>query len=177
MHQSRQFCCWLILGALVGILIGSASANNFMFSNTKNGVQPLIIDIEHHQGTGIPPTIADFAPKVGARGFDHAAEVYSELRTADPSFRIEEQQLTGWADALSNGSHFKEAIAILKATVSIYPDSWRTYSDLGDTYHAIGDDDSAIKSYKTAIEKNPTNDYLNAQLKMLEKEAGKSDAR
>jgi tetratricopeptide (TPR) repeat protein len=83
----------------------------------------------------------------------------------------------GWADTLSNSTHFKEAIAILKAVVSIYPDSWMAYSDLGDTYHQIGDNDSAIKSYKTAIEKNPTNDYLKAQLKVLEKEVVKPDPR
>jgi dienelactone hydrolase len=144
---------------------------------TKNGVPPLIMDIEHHEGTGIPPTITDFAPKVAARGFDHAAEVYSEQRAADPTFRIEEQQLIGWADALSNGNNFKEATAIFKATISIYPDSWLAYAELGDTYHSIGDNDSAIKSYQSAIEKNPANDYLKAQLKMLKKEAGKPDTR
>ena len=136
---------------------------------TKNGVPPLIMDIEHHEGSGIPPTISDFAPKVAARGFDHAVDVYSEQRASDPSFRIEEQQLIRWADALSNSGHFNEAIAILKCTVSIYPDSWLAYSDLGDTYRSAGDDDSAIKSYKTALEKNPTNEYLKAQLKMLQK--------
>ena len=73
------------------------------------------------------------------RGFDHAAEVYSEQHASDPSFRIEEQQLIGWADALSNIGNFKDAIAILKSTVSIYPDSWLAYGDLGDTYRAMGD--------------------------------------
>jgi tetratricopeptide (TPR) repeat protein len=124
----------------------------------------------HREGVGIPSTISDFAPKVAARGFDHAAEVYSEQHASDPSFRIEEQQLIGWADALTTIGNFKDAIAILKSTVSIYPDSWLAYADLGDTYHAIGDNDSAIKSYQTAIEKNPTNEYLKSQLKMLQKQ-------
>jgi len=148
----------------------SASMDFLKNPVTKNGAPPLIMDIEHHEGVGIPPSISDFAPKVAARGFDHAAEVYSEQHASDPSFRIEEQQLIGWADALSNISNFKDAITLLKSTVSIYPDSWLAYADLGDTYHAIGDNDSAIKSYKTAIEKNPTNKYLKSQLKMLQKQ-------
>jgi tetratricopeptide (TPR) repeat protein len=102
MRQSKQFCCWLLLGAFVGSLNGFANTNNFVFSDT---------------------------PGKDAVGF-----------------RVIQQY-----------------------------DYSRSY--LGDTYHQIGDNDSAIKSYKTAIEKNPTNDYLKAQLKVLEKEVVKPDPR
>ena len=44
------------------------------------------------------------------------------------------------------------------------------YADLGVTYQVIGDNDSAIKSYQTALEKKPGDEYLKSQLKLLQKQ-------
>jgi hypothetical protein len=61
------------------------------------------------------------------------------------------------------------AALILKAGISVFPDSWEAYDILGDVYMAKEDKEHAIQSYKKSLELNPRNTHAEQLLKKLVK--------
>jgi CubicO group peptidase (beta-lactamase class C family) len=60
------------------------------------------------------------------------------------------------------------AILILRATLSVFPDSWQAYEALGEVYVLKGDMEQAIQSYRKSLELNPQNTNAEQKLKKLE---------
>ncbi len=50
------------------------------------------------------------------------------------------------------------AIAVFKATVDMFPDSWNAYDSLGEAFMKDGQKESAIRNYETSMELNPENE-------------------
>jgi CubicO group peptidase (beta-lactamase class C family) len=61
------------------------------------------------------------------------------------------------------------AILILQAALSEFPDSWQAYDALGDTYIMKDDTASAIQSFKKSLKLNSQNTYAIEMLKKMEK--------
>jgi D-alanyl-D-alanine-carboxypeptidase/D-alanyl-D-alanine-endopeptidase len=99
--------------------------------------------------------------------FDKATTVAAALKTNDPHFHLEENDVNNWAYALLAKGKKSEALEIFKLNVSLYPQSANTYDSLGETYAAMGNKELAIKNYKRSLELNPKNQNAVEQLKKL----------
>jgi len=60
------------------------------------------------------------------------------------------------------------AILILQAVLSEFPDSWQAYNALGDVYVIKGDTEQAVQCFKKSLELNPGNTDARQMLKNLE---------
>ncbi len=103
------------------------------------------------------------------RGFEHAIEVFNELKKKDPAFQPLEHDLNDWAYRMLNGGGKpKEALEIFKLNVFLYPNSANVYDSVAEAYAANGQRDLAIKNYKRSLEPDPQNTNAIQQLKKLD---------
>lgn len=103
------------------------------------------------------------------RGFEHAIEVFNELKKKDPAFQPTERELNDWAYRMLNGGGKpKEALEIFKLNVFLYPNSANVYDSVAEAYAANGQRDLAIQNYKRSLELDPQNTNAIQQLKKLD---------
>jgi len=105
------------------------------------------------------------------RGYEHAIEVYQQLKRKDPQFQPLENDLNDWAYRMMNGGGKpKEALEIFKLNVFLYPDSANVYDSVAEAYAVNGNRELAIKNYKRSLELDPKNTNAAQQLKKLNPE-------
>jgi tetratricopeptide (TPR) repeat protein len=69
------------------------------------------------------------------RGYEHAIEVYQELKRKDLLFQPTENDLNDWAYRMMNGGGKpKEALEIFKLNVFLYPNSANVYDSVAEAY-------------------------------------------
>ncbi len=103
------------------------------------------------------------------RGYEHAQQVFNELKKKDPALLPLEQDLNDWAYRMLNGGGKpKEALEIFKLNVFLYPSSANVYDSVAEAYAANGQRDLAIKNYKRSLELDPQNTNAIQQLKKLD---------
>ena len=103
------------------------------------------------------------------RGYEHAIEVFNELKRKNPQFQPLERDLNDWAYRMLNGGGKpKEALEIFKLNVYLYPTSANVYDSVAEAYAANGQRDLAIKNYKRSLELDPQNTNAVQQLKKLD---------
>lgn len=91
-------------------------------------------------------------------GFDQAPTIFAELKRTNPAFQPTENDLNDWGYRLMNGQEKpKEALAVFKLVVKLYPDSWNAYDSLGEALLKNGMKDEAISMYRKSIALNPDN--------------------
>ena len=106
--------------------------------------------------------------KLRQRGYEHALEVYQELKRKDPQFQPRENDLNDWAYRMMNGGGKpKEALEIFKLNVFLYPNSANVYDSVAEAYAVNGNRELAIKNYKRSLELDPKNTNAARQLKKL----------
>jgi len=119
-----------------------------------------------------PPTEAEmteaFRAALGRQGFDHAGDIYAEMRKGNPDFKLNEDTINSWAYSLMFQNHLPEATALLKLNVQMYPESFNVYDSLAEAYMKAGQKDLAIENYRKSLEKNPENTNAIEMLKKLE---------
>jgi CubicO group peptidase (beta-lactamase class C family) len=102
------------------------------------------------------------------RGYEHAIEVYQELKRNDPQFQPSENDLNEWAYRMMNGGGKpKAALEIFKLNVFLYPNSANVYDSVAEAYAVNGNRDLAIKNYRRSLELDPKNTNAAQQLKKL----------
>ncbi|HKG61060.1 MAG TPA: serine hydrolase [Pyrinomonadaceae bacterium] len=102
------------------------------------------------------------------RGYEHAIEVFQELKQKDPQFRPLENDLNDWAyRMMKGGGKPKEALEIFKLNVFLYPNSANVYDSVAEAYAVNGNHELAIKNYKRSLELDPKNTNAAQQLKKL----------
>jgi pimeloyl-ACP methyl ester carboxylesterase len=116
----------------------------------------------------VPVLPEAFRAAVERRGFDHAGDIYAEMRKENPDFKLDEGAMNSWAYRLMGENHLPEATALLKLNVQMYPESWNVYDSLGEAYMKAGQKELAIENYKKSLEKNPNNTNAKDMLKKLE---------
>jgi len=105
------------------------------------------------------------------RGYEHAIEVYQELKRKDAQFQPLENDLNDWAYRMMNGGgEPREALEIFKLNVFLYPNSANVYDSVAEAYAVNGNRDLAIKNYKRSLELDPKNTNAVQQLKKLNPE-------
>jgi CubicO group peptidase (beta-lactamase class C family) len=103
------------------------------------------------------------------RGYEHAIEVFNELKRRNPQFEPLERDLNDWAYRMLNGGGKpKEALEIFKLNVYLYPSSSNVYDSVAEAYAANGHLDLAIKNYRRSLELDPKNTNAVQQLKKLD---------
>ena len=103
------------------------------------------------------------------RGYEHAIEIYKELKRKNPQFQPLENDLNDWAYRMMNGGGKpKEALEIFKLNVFLYPNSANVYDSVAEAYAVNGNRELAIKNYKRSLELDPKNSHAIQQLKKLQ---------
>lgn len=107
--------------------------------------------------------------KLRERGYEHAIEVFNELKLKNPAFNPLERDLNDWAYRMLNGGGKpKEALEIFKLNVHLYPISANVYDSVAEAYAALGHRTLAIQNYKRSLELDPRNTNAVQQLKKLD---------
>ena len=107
--------------------------------------------------------------KLRERGYEHAIEVFNELKRKNPAFNPLERDLNDWAYRMLNGDGKpKEALEIFKLNVYLYPTSANVYDSVAEAYAANGQRDLAIQNYKRSLELDPQNKNAIQSLKELD---------
>ena len=103
------------------------------------------------------------------RGYEHAIEVYKELKKKSTNFQPSEIDLNDWAYRMLNGGgKKKEALEIFKLNVLLYPESANVYDSIAEAFEANGERELAIRNYKRSLELDPSNTNAVQRLKQLD---------
>ncbi len=121
----------------------------------------------YNQKIASDPLVA-FRIKLRERGYEHAIEIYQELKKRDTGFQIKESDLNGLGYWMLGGKPKKEALEIFKLNAFLYPESANVYDSMAEAYEANGNRELAIKNYKKSLELNPGNNNAIQQLKKLD---------
>jgi CubicO group peptidase (beta-lactamase class C family) len=101
--------------------------------------------------------------------FAEAIEAYKKIKRETPNNNaVEEERLNSVGYSLLGQKKIAAAVAVFKANVELYPQSWNVYDSLGEAYMANGEKELAIANYKKSLELNPQNKNAVEMLKKLE---------
>jgi len=101
--------------------------------------------------------------------FAEAIEAYKKIKRETPNNNaVAEERLNSIGYSLLEQKKIAAAIAVFKANVEMYPQSWNVYDSLGEAYLANGENELAITNYKKSLELNPQNKNAVELLKKLE---------
>lgn len=101
------------------------------------------------------------------KGVDAAIALYRQMRQRYPTEFFRENTLNTLGYRQLGTKHIKEAIALFKLNVEMYPNGFNTYDSLAEAYMAQGDREQAIKNYRKSLELNPDNTGAVDKLKEL----------
>lgn len=133
----------------------------------RNGVPPHVMAVSYRAASGEPTSFEALRAEVGRRGFDRLDTVYEDFQKRRPDFKPAEALLADWADELISDNDWPEALAVLKLTVQLYPDSTAARALLGDAYRREGQKQLALSSYQEALDKDPANGFVRWKLEDL----------
>jgi len=133
----------------------------------KNLVPPHMLTLESRHANGQPPTLETLAEGLGKRGFEHAGEVYKDIKSRHGDFQPSEESLRGWGYQLLLANKTGAAIEIFKLVTVLFPDSWNAFDCLAEAYQQNQDRALAIKHYRRSLELEPKNDNAAQHLKTL----------
>jgi tetratricopeptide (TPR) repeat protein len=134
----------------------------------ENGAPKHFMSVNFRAGKGVPVSLEAFGVALGRQGFEHAGDIYVEMRKEKSDFTLDESAVNDWAYRLMDENHIPEATDLLKLNVQMYPESFNVYDSLGEAYMKAGQKGLAIENYKKSLEKNPKNTNAKDMLKKLE---------
>jgi CubicO group peptidase (beta-lactamase class C family) len=101
--------------------------------------------------------------------FAEAIEAYKKIKREKPDDNaVAEGRLNYIGYSLLEQKNIAAAIAVFKANVELYPQSWNVYDSLGEAYMANGENGLSVTNYKKSLELNPQNKKAVEMLKKLE---------
>ncbi|WP_160713263.1 serine hydrolase [Chitinophaga solisilvae] len=104
------------------------------------------------------------------RGYEHAWEVYQELKKANAGFQPSETDLNDWAYRVQSRGKKKEALEIFRLNMLLFPDSWNVYDSYGEALLQNNRKEEAIKMYQKSILLNPQNNNGKRVLETLQQQ-------
>lgn len=119
------------------------------------------------EGFGLPDRIKEFRSALLAKGFDRAELVLNDLQKKEPAFQLEENELNAWAYDLLRQKKIKEAAAIFKLNVKLYPKSANAWDSLGELMEILENNAEALINYQKSLELNPGNKNALERIKVL----------
>lgn len=122
--------------------------------------------MKKENGFGLPKNIKTLWKKLGKTGYINAIPS-AEMMIQEQGVIFNENEINLWGYSLINQQKLKEALAVFKLNVHLFPQSYNTYDSLAEGYWYLGDYAKAINGYKKVIELQPNNDYAQGQIKKL----------
>lgn len=164
---SYSWMAQYVLKFLDAYLKNDNAALEFMRdTQVNNGVPKHLMTVEFRSGSGDPATQEYLAAKLQRVGFDHAVDVYSEMKAKSPDFVLDENALGNWAEQLGR-TQKNDGIEIFKLLTYIYPKSPDGFEALGDAYLNNGNKLLALESYKHCLALTPNNERVKALIAKL----------
>ena len=113
---------------------------------------------------------SEIARTLDKSGISAAVKRFSELKEKSGNeYFFLENDFNAVAYRLLNSNRIKEAIAVFRMNVELFPDSSNVYDSLGEAYMRNDDRELAIKNYKKSLEIDPENSNAIEMLRRLEK--------
>jgi imidazolonepropionase-like amidohydrolase len=101
-------------------------------------------------------------------GVEAAIKDYRELREREPNaYDFGEEELNNVGYFLIGMKKYKDAIAILKLNVELFPNSANVYDSLGEAYMDDGERELAVQNYEKSLQIDPGNTNAVGKLKVL----------
>jgi hypothetical protein len=101
-------------------------------------------------------------------GVEAAINLFRKLKAKDPKrYDFGEEQLNNLGYYLIGMKKFKDAIAILKLNVEMFPQSANVYDSLGEAYMDDGEKQLAVQNYEKSLQLDPANTSAVEKLKVL----------
>ena len=105
---------------------------------------------------------------VTEKGVEAAIKQYRDLKTKEAgAYDFGEEQLNNLGYYLIGMKKFKDAIAILKLNVEVFPKSANVYDSLGEAYMDDGNKELARENYEKSLQMDPGNTNAKEKLKQL----------
>ncbi len=123
--------------------------------------EDFIDELAGYYQPGIPAAdpVTTLRIQLRQRGFEKAIPVMLELQKKDPQFKPLEVDLNDWGYRMLSKKQLKEALAILKLNVWLYPQSWNVYDSYGEALLNNGQKEEAAQMYQKSIRLNPNNQH------------------
>jgi len=121
-------------------------------------------------GFGFSPNINLFLSNLNKKGFNHAADVFNDLKKNNPSFDLNVNEINNWAYALIKKNKLTQALEIFKLNVILHPGSWNVYDSYGEALLLNGQKEEARKMYQKSVELNPGNESGKKVLEKISKQ-------
>ncbi|HEX8068782.1 MAG TPA: prolyl oligopeptidase family serine peptidase [Pyrinomonadaceae bacterium] len=135
---------------------------------TRNAEERLRLTVDWFKN---PRTLSVAAPlrrTLRAGGVEAALNQYRELRkTQADRYDFGEPELNALGYELLGANRVRDAIAIFKLNVEMFPAGFNTYDSLGEAYLAAGERELAIRNYRKSLELNPQNTNATEALKRI----------
>ena len=113
--------------------------------------------------TGVPA----LRRELEAEGFDKAPAVASRLKAGAPSEKWNELELNDWGYRLMATGRLREATAVFRVAVGMFPMSGNAHDSLGEALAREGDVNGAIAHYRQSLALDPGNTNAARQLERL----------
>ncbi|KFF23021.1 serine hydrolase domain-containing protein [Chryseobacterium sp. JM1] len=101
-------------------------------------------------------------------GYENAIDFVKNEKKQNPDFMPQESELNNWGYRLLASNQKKEALAIFKLNVYLYPDSWNAYDSYGEILLKMGEKNKGTEMYKKSLELNPDNENGKNVLKEIQ---------
>ena len=109
-------------------------------------------------------------------GVGAAIDYYHRMKQKNPSLLLfTEYHMNSLGYQYLYAGNVKEAIALFRLNVEVYPDAWNVYDSLGEALAKDGQVELALANYRKSLELNPNN--ANGKEKLKELEEGRGEAR
>jgi tetratricopeptide (TPR) repeat protein len=167
--ESHSWMARYVLRFLNAYLKNDEAARVFLKNTPEtNGVPRHLLASQSRPPLHPAPTVLDFARELAKQGFDKAIPIWQEAKKKDAGFMLSEQEVNNFGYQLLGSGKLKEAIAVFKLNVAMYPEGYNTYDSLAEAQAAAGDKQNAIANYKKSLELNSENTNAVERLKILE---------
>jgi len=125
------------------------------FGSVIQGINNILLDKPVEKPV-VPIMIA--LAKSGISDIDELIEHYWELKKNNPDdYDFSEDQLNTLGYYYLGKKMMKEAIAIFKLNIEVYPNAFNPYDSLGEAYYVDGQYELSIEYYQKSIDLNPNN--------------------
>ena len=104
---------------------------------------------------------------VKEKGVDAAMALHRQMKQRYPAEYFHEVTLNTLGYQQLQAQHVREAIALFKLNVEMFPDGFNTYDSLAEAYMAQGDRQAAIVNYRKSLALNRNNTNAVSMLKKL----------
>ena len=102
------------------------------------------------------------------KGIQEGLDFFEKNKDGD-EYLVDGDEMNGLGYKLLGAKKMKEALAIFKLNIELFPSSANAYDSLGEAYMTIGNKELAIKNYKKSVELDPNNANGFKMLEQLKK--------